>query len=96
MTSKIQHLKNMVAIGGDPSGAQEVFDVSIRSQPCKWWNYSERTNQALITSRQMKGSGNFVTALANGQNPSPAHTRSHSHVSFNGPGAVATAAKAGC
>ena len=86
--------KNMVAIGGDPSGAQEAL-MSVFAANLANGGTTTNVQTGVDYFKTMKGSGNFVTALANGQNFLAGAYKVSFSWSFNGPGAVATAAKAG-
>ena len=86
--------KNMVAIGGDPSGAQEAL-MSVFAANLSNGGTTANVQKGIDYFSDMKKSGNFVTALANGQNFLAGAYKVSFSWSFNGPGAVATAAKAG-
>ncbi|MEI6763782.1 MAG: ABC transporter substrate-binding protein [Actinomycetes bacterium] len=86
--------KNMVAIGGDPSGAQEAL-MSVFAANLANGGATSNVQKGIDYFSAMKTSGNFVTALANGQNFLAGAYKVSFSWSFNGPGAVATAAKAG-
>jgi len=86
--------KNMVAIGGDPTGAQESL-MSVFAANLASGGTTANVQKGIDYFSDMKKSGNFVTALANGQNFLAGAYKVSFSWSFNGPGAVATAAKAG-
>ena len=86
--------KNMVAIGGDPTGAQEAL-MSVFAANLASGGTTTNVQKGIDYFSDMKKSGNFVTALANGQNFLAGAYKVSFSWSFNGPGAVATAAKAG-
>jgi putative spermidine/putrescine transport system substrate-binding protein len=86
--------KNMVAIGGDPSGAQEAL-MSVFAANLANGGTTANVQTGIDYFKAMKTSGNFVTVLANGQNLLAGAYKVSFSWSFNGPGAVATAAKAG-
>jgi len=86
--------KNMVAIGGDPTGAQEAL-MSVFAANLASGGTTANVQKGIDYFSDMKKSGNFVTALANGQNFLAGAYKVSFSWSFNGPGAVATAAKAG-
>jgi putative spermidine/putrescine transport system substrate-binding protein len=86
--------KNMVAIGGDPSGAQEAL-MSVFAANLANGGTTANVQKGIDYFSDMKKSGNFVTALASGQNFLAGAYKVSFSWSFNGPGAVATAAKAG-
>jgi len=86
--------KNMVAIGGDPSGAQEAL-MSVFAANLANAGTTANVQKGIDYFSDMKKSGNFVTALASGQNFLAGAYKVSFSWSFNGPGAVATAAKAG-
>jgi putative spermidine/putrescine transport system substrate-binding protein len=86
--------KNMVAIGGDPSGAQEAL-MSVFAANLANGGPTSNVQKGIDYFSAMKTSGNFVTALASGQNFLAGAYKVSFSWSFNGPGAVATAAKAG-
>jgi len=86
--------KNMVAIGGDPSGAQEAL-MSVFAANLANGGTTASVQKGIDYFSDMKKSGNFVTALASGQNFLAGAYKVSFSWSFNGPGAVATAAKAG-
>ena len=86
--------KNMVAIGGDPTGAQEAL-MSLFAANLASGGTTANVQKGIDYLSDMKKSGNFVTALANGQNFLAGAYKVSFSWSFNGPGAVATAAKAG-
>ena len=86
--------KNMVAIGGDPSGAQEAL-MSVFAANLANGGTTGNVQNGIDYFKAMKTSGNFVTALASGQNFLAGAYKVSFSWSFNGPGAVATAAKAG-
>ena len=86
--------KNMVAIGGDPSGAQEAL-MSVFAANLANGGTTANVQTGIDYFKNLKNSGNFVTVLANGQNLLAGAYKVSFSWSFNGPGAVATAAKAG-
>ena len=86
--------KNMVAIGGDPSGAQEAL-MSVFAANLANGGTTANVQTGIDYFKALKTSGNFVTVLANGQNLLAGAYKVSFSWSFNGPGAVATAAKAG-
>jgi len=86
--------KNMVAIGGDPSGAQEAL-MSVFAANLANGGTTGDVQKGIDYFSGLKSSGNFVTALASGQNFLAGAYKVSFSWSFNGPGAVATAAKAG-
>ncbi len=86
--------KNMVAIGGDPSGAQEAL-MSVFAANLANGGTTANVQNGIDYFKSLKDSGNFVTALANGQNLLAGAYKVSFSWSFNGPGAVATAAAAG-
>ena len=86
--------KNQVAIGGDPSGAQEAL-MSVFAANLANGGTTANAQNGIDYFKALKDSGNFVTALANGQNFLAGAYKVSFSWSFNGPGAVATAAKAG-
>ena len=86
--------KNMVAIGGDPSGAQEAL-MSVFAANLANGGTTANVQTGIDYFKSLKDSGNFVTVLANGQNLLAGAYKVSFSWSFNGPGAVATAAKAG-
>ena len=86
--------KNMVAIGGDPSGAQEAL-MSVFAANLANGGTTANVQTGIDYFKALKASGNFVTVLANGQNLLAGAYKVSFSWSFNGPGAVATAAKAG-
>ncbi len=86
--------KNMVAIGGDPSGAQESL-MSVFAANLASGGTTADVIKGLQYFKDLKSSGNFVTALASGANFLAGAYKVSFSWSFNGPGAVATAAKAG-
>ncbi len=86
--------KNMVAIGGDPSGAQEAL-MSVFAANLSSGGTTDNVQPGVDYFKTLKNSGNFVTALASGQNFLAGAYKVSFSWSFNGPGAVATAAKAG-
>jgi len=86
--------KNMVAIGGDPSGAQEAL-MSVFAANLANGGTTANVQTGIDYFKALKDSGNFVTVLANGQNLLAGAYKVSFSWSFNGPGAVATAAKAG-
>jgi len=86
--------KNMVAIGGDPSGAQEAL-MSVFAANLSSGGTPDNVQSGIDYFKSLKSSGNFVTALASGQNFLAGAYKVSFSWSFNGPGAVATAAKAG-
>ena len=86
--------KNQVAIGGDPSGAQEAL-MSVFAANLANGGTTSNVQNGIDYFKSLKDSGNFVTVLANGQNLLAGAYKVSFSWSFNGPGAVATAAKAG-
>ncbi len=86
--------KNQVAIGGDPSGAQEAL-MSVFAANLANAGTTANVQNGIDYFKTLKTSSNFVTALANGQNLLAGAYKVSFSWSFNGPGAVATAAKAG-
>ena len=86
--------KNQVAIGGDPSGAQEAL-MSVFAANLANGGTTANVQNGIDYFKSLKDSGNFVTVLANGQNLLAGAYKVSFSWSFNGPGAVATAAKAG-
>ena len=86
--------KNMVAIGGDPSGAQEAL-MSVFAANLANGGTTANVQTGIDYFKALKTSGNFVTVLANGQNLLAGAYKVSFSWSFNGPGAVATAAAAG-
>jgi len=86
--------KNMLAIGGDPSGAQEAL-MSVFAATVASGGTADSVQPGIDWFKSLKTSGNFVTALANGQNFLAGAYKVSFSWSFNGPGAVTTAAKAG-
>lgn len=86
--------KNMVAIGGDPSGAQEAL-MSVFAANLSQGGTPDSVQKGIDYFKSLKDSGNFVTALANGTNLVAGAYKVSFSWSFNGPGAVTTAAKAG-
>lgn len=86
--------KNMVAIGGDPSGAQEAL-MSVFAANLANSGTAANVQNGIDYFKSLKNSGNFVTVLANGQNLLAGAYKVSFSWSFNGPGAVATAAAAG-
>jgi putative spermidine/putrescine transport system substrate-binding protein len=86
--------KNMVAIGGDPSGAQEAL-MSVFAANLANGGATPNIQNGIDYFKALKNSGNFVTVLANGQNLLAGAYKVSFSWSFNGPGAVATAAAAG-
>ena len=86
--------KNMVAIGGDPSGAQEAL-MSVFAANLANGGTTANVQTGIDYFKSLKDSGNFVTVLANGQNLLAGAYKVSFSWSFNGPGAVATAAAAG-
>ncbi len=86
--------KNQVAIGGDPSGAQEAL-MSVFAANLSSGGTPDNVQPGIDYFKNLKDSGNFVTALASGQNFLAGAYKVSFSWSFNGPGAVATAAKAG-
>ncbi len=86
--------KNMVAIGGDPTGAQEALMSVFAANQASGGSASD-IQKGIDYFKSLKDSGNFVTALANGQNFLAGAYKVSFSWDFNGPGAIATAAKAG-
>ena len=86
--------KNMVAIGGDPTGAQEAL-MSVFAANLSSGGTPDNVQPGIDYFKSLKTSGNFVTALANGQNLLAGAYKVSFSWDFNGPGAIATAAKAG-
>ena len=86
--------KNMVAIGGDPSGAQEAL-MSVFAANLANGGTTSNVQSGIDYFKSLKDSGNFVTVLANGQNLLAGAYKVSFSWSFNGPGAVTTAAAAG-
>jgi len=86
--------KNQVAIGGDPSGAQEAL-MSVFAANLSSGGTPDNVQPGIDYFKNLKSSGNFVTALASGHNFLAGAYKVSFSWSFNGPGAVATAAKAG-
>ncbi len=86
--------KNMVAIGGDPTGAQEAL-MSVFAANLSSGGTPDNVQPGVDYFKGLKDSGNFVTSLANGQNLLAGAYKVSFSWDFNGPGAIATAAKAG-
>ena len=86
--------KNMVAIGGDPSGAQEAL-MSVYAANLASGGTADNVQKGIDYFKSLKDSGNFVTALASGANFAAGAYKVSFSWSFNGPGAVTTAAKIG-
>ena len=86
--------KNMVAIGGDPTGAQEAL-MSVFAANLSSGGTPDDVQKGIDYFKTLKDSGNFVTSLANGQNLLAGAYKVSFSWDFNGPGAIATAAKAG-
>jgi putative spermidine/putrescine transport system substrate-binding protein len=86
--------KGMVALGGDPSAAQEarisVFAASIANG-----GSANDIQPGINFFKKLKASGNFVSTLASGANYISGAYKISLSWNFNGPGAIASAAAAG-
>ena len=86
--------KGMVAIGGDPSSATEAL-MSVFAANAVQGGTPENVQKGVDYFHQLKQSGNFVSALASGQNFIAGAYKVSFSWDFNGPGAIDAAAKAG-
>jgi putative spermidine/putrescine transport system substrate-binding protein len=86
--------KGQVALGGDPTAAQEalisVFAASIANK-----GSVSNIQPGIDFFKQLKSSGNFVSTLASGANYISGAYKISLSWNFNGPGAIASAAAAG-
>ena len=86
--------KGMVAIGGDPTGAQEAL-MSVFAANLASGGTTANVQSGIDYFKGLKTSGNFVPVLANGQNLAAGAYKVSFSWDFNGPGAIASAAKIG-
>jgi len=86
--------KGMVAIGGDPTGAQEAL-MSVFAANLASGGTTANVQSGIDYFKGLKSSGNFVPVLANGQNLAAGAYKVSFSWDFNGPGAIASAAKIG-
>ena len=86
--------KGMVAIGGDPTGAQEAL-MSVFAATIASGGTSDSVQPGIDYFKGLKSSGNFVPALASGANFAAGAYKVSFSWDFNGPGAIASAAKIG-
>jgi len=86
--------KGQVAIGGDPTGAQEAL-MSVFAANLASGGTPANIQPGIDYFKGLKASGNFVSVLANGQNLAAGAYKVSFSWDFNGPGAIASAAKIG-
>lgn len=86
--------KGMVALGGDPSGATEAF-MSVFAASIANGGSVNDIKPGIEFFRTLKQNGNFVTVLASGANLAAGAYKISLSWSFNGPGAIASAATIG-
>ena len=86
--------KGMVALGGDPSGATEAF-MSVFAASIANGGSVNDIKPGIEFFRKLKQSGNFVTVAATGVNLAAGAYKISLSWSFNGPGAIKSAAAIG-
>ena len=86
--------KGMVALGGDPSGATEAFMSVFAASIAKGGSVDD-IKPGIEFFRALKKSGNFVTVTATGANLAAGAYKIALSWSFNGPGAITSAATVG-
>ena len=96
---KISDLSNdaydgMVALGGDPSAAQEAF-MSVYAAAIAKGGSAKNIQPGIDFFKQLKSKGNFTSVLANGANYVSGAYKISLSWNFNGPGAIASAKAAG-
>ena len=86
--------KGMVALGGDPSAAQEAF-MSVYAASIANGGSLDNIQPGIDFFKSLKKSGNFTSALASGANYISGAYKISLSWNFNGPGAIASAKAAG-
>ncbi len=86
--------KGMVALGGDPSGAQQAFMSVFAAAVAKGGSVSN-IQPGIDFFKDLKKSGNFTSVLANGENFVSGAYKISLSWNFNGPGGIASAKAAG-
>ena len=86
--------KGMVALGGDPSGAQQAF-MSVFAASIAKGGSANNIQPGIDFFKDLKKSGNFTSVIANGENYVSGAYKISLSWNFNGPGAIASAKAAG-
>lgn len=86
--------KGMVALGGDPSAAQEAF-MSVYAASLANGGSLDNIQPGIDFFKNLKKSGNFTSALASGANYLSGAYKISLSWNFNGPGSIASAKAAG-
>ncbi|MEN9752722.1 MAG: hypothetical protein RL670_413 [Actinomycetota bacterium] len=86
--------KGMVALGGDPTAAQESF-MSVFAAALANGGSVNNIQPGIDFFKSLKKSGNFTSALASGSNYISGSWKVALSWNFNGPGAIASAKAAG-
>jgi len=86
--------KGMVALGGDPSGAQQAF-MSVFAASVAKGGSATNIQPGIDFFKDLKKSGNFTSVVANGENYVSGAYKISLSWNFNGPGAIASAKAAG-
>ncbi len=86
--------KGMVALGGDPSSAQESF-ISVFAASIAKGGSATNIQPGIDFFKALKASGNFVPVNATGANLAAGAYKISLSWNFNAPGAIATAKAAG-
>jgi len=84
----------MVALGGDPTAAQEAF-MSVYAAAIAKGGSVKDIQPGIDFFKSLKTSGNFTSVLANGANYVSGAYKISLSWNFNGPGAIASAKAAG-
>ncbi|MEI6591316.1 MAG: extracellular solute-binding protein, partial [Actinomycetes bacterium] len=86
--------KGMVALGGDPSGAQQAF-ISVFAASIAKGGSANNIQPGIDFFKSLKASGNFTSVLADGPNYLSGAYKISLSWNFNGPGAIEAAKTAG-
>jgi len=86
--------KGMVALGGDPTAAQEAF-MSVYAAAIAKGGSVKNIQPGLDFFKSLKADGNFTSVLANGANYVSGAYKISLSWNFNAPGAIASAKAAG-
>ena len=84
----------MVALGGDPTAAQEAF-MSVYAAAIAKGGSVKNIQPGIDFFKSLKANGNFTSVLANGANYVSGAYKISLSWNFNGPGAIASAKAAG-